>query len=95
MFFLPHTKIVEAKWIIDEQWEREHWGETSYYSKQEIRKMYEYKAIVDSAVHPDTGDFIPWICRISSYVPVSIPVLFGMILSPPTTVNIIFWQWFN
>jgi len=28
-------------------------------------------------------------------VPVSIPVLFGMILTPPTTTNIMFWQWFN
>jgi sideroflexin-5 len=51
--------------------------------------------VVASAIHPDTGDLIPRLFRISSYVPVSIPVLFGMILSAPTTRNIMFWQWFN
>eukprot|EP00347_Sterkiella_histriomuscorum_P001656 403371177 len=33
--------------------------------------------------------------RMCAFVPVNVPILFGMILSPPSTVNTIFWQWFN
>jgi len=30
-----------------------------------------------------------------SFVPVNIPILFGMLLSKPTMVNTVFWQVFN
>lgn len=30
-----------------------------------------------------------------AFLPVNIPILFGMLISAPTTTNIIFWQWFN
>lgn len=33
--------------------------------------------------------------RMCSFVPTNVPILFGMLLSRPTTINTIFWQWFN
>ena len=33
--------------------------------------------------------------RMCSFVPVNIPILFGMLLSSPTPLNTIFWQVFN
>jgi hypothetical protein len=33
--------------------------------------------------------------RMCAFVPVNVPILFGMLISPPTTFNTIFWQWFN
>jgi Sideroflexins len=33
--------------------------------------------------------------RMCAFVPINVPILFGMLLTPPTPVNIIFWQWFN
>jgi hypothetical protein len=50
---------------------------------------------VNSAVSRDTGEVIPHAMRMCAFVPVNIPILFGMLISPPTTFNTIFWQWFN
>jgi len=64
-------------------------------AEAEIKAMRNAQHIVESAVHPDTGDFIPRVFRLSSYAPTSIPTLFGFLLTKPTTFNIIFWQWAN
>jgi len=40
--------------------------------------------IVLSAVHPDTNLPLPWIMRISSFMPLNIPLNMGFILAPPT-----------
>jgi len=40
--------------------------------------------VVSSAVHPDTNKPLPWIMRISSFMPVNIPLNIGFILAPPT-----------
>ena len=57
--------------------------------------MRKAQHIVNSSVHPDTGEFIPRLMRMCGYAPMSIPTLFGFLLSKPTTFNIIFWQWAN
>lgn len=40
-------------------------------------------AEVESAIHPDTGEFIPLPFRMSMFMPVNLPVTGGMILSGP------------
>lgn len=52
------------------------------------------QSIVKSSVL-DNGEKIPRIMRMSSYVPINIPISFGMLISAPTIPNTIFWQWFN
>lgn len=47
------------------------------------------------AIHPDTGEFIPWVCRISSFVPTNLPIIYGMLVTAPTPFNTILWQWVN
>lgn len=95
MFFIPHWKIVEAKKMIDEQKAKEKKNEMTILTSEEIKEIRKAQNIVESAVHPDTGDFIPWVFWLSSYAPTSIPTLFGFLLTKPTTFNIIFWQWAN
>lgn len=68
---------------------------TKVYSEDEIKKLHRAKNIVSSAVHPETDEYIPRIMRMCAYAPMSIPTLFGFILSKPTTFNIVFWQWAN
>ena len=51
--------------------------------------------MVSTAIHPDTGEFIPWVCRLSSFLPCNIPIAFGFIIATPTPFNTIFWQWIN
>jgi len=33
--------------------------------------------------------------RMCAFVPMNIPILFGMLMAKPTVINTIFWQWFN
>ena len=50
---------------------------------------------MSTAIHPDTGKFIPWVMRLSSFLPVNLPISFGMIITAPTPFNTVFWQWMN
>lgn len=43
--------------------------------------------VVGSAVHPDTNQPLPWLMRISSFMPMNIPLNIGFILMPPTIFN--------
>ena len=51
--------------------------------------------MVSSAVSRDSGEEIPRMMRMCAFVPINVPILFGMLIMPPTTFNTIFWQWFN
>jgi len=52
-------------------------------------------SISNSAFLGDTEERIPRFMRMCAFVPLNVPILFGMLLSPPTTFNTVFWQWFN
>ena len=43
----------------------------------------------------DIGKMVPRPFRMCGFVPVNIPILCGMLLSPPTIFNTVFWQWAN
>ena len=43
--------------------------------------------IIGSAVHPDTNEPLPWLMRISSFMPMNVPLNVGFILMPPTIFN--------
>lgn len=61
----------------------------------EIRRINRAKEAVNLAIHPDTGELIPWAMRLPSYIILNIPISFGMIIAAPTPFNTIFWQWIN
>lgn len=48
-----------------------------------------------TAIHPDTGEFIPWPMRMSSFITVNLPISYGMIITAPTPLNTILWQGIN
>lgn len=52
-------------------------------------------AVYDAAVHPDTGEEIPWYFRMSSFVPVNVPIAAGMVLFGSNPAAQLFWQWAN
>ena len=56
--------------------------------------MWEAQALVQSAVHPDTGEIIPRPFRMAGYVPFNIPILVGLLV-PQGTAMTAFWQWAN
>ncbi|RUS13935.1 Tricarboxylate/iron carrier, partial [Endogone sp. FLAS-F59071] len=57
--------------------------------------LWKAKKIVDSTVHPDTGEpiFLPF--RMSCFVPTNMVVVAGMLMPNPSMKSIIFWQWAN
>ncbi|OQV14449.1 Sideroflexin-5 [Hypsibius exemplaris] len=59
------------------------------------KELWEAQKIVQSMVHPDTGDTIPMPFRMSGYVPFGSPIVAGLLLPNPTLGSIIFWQWLN
>jgi len=57
-------------------------------------ELWEAKRIVDSAVHPDTGETIPRPFRMSGYVPFNGPICVAMVASQ-STMSLLFWSWIN
>lgn len=53
------------------------------------------KAIVDASIHPDTGKCVPWLMRMSAFVPTNVPIIFGMLMTKSTPATTAFWQWLN
>ena len=64
-------------------------------SSEKIKELRIAKGVVESAIHPDTGEMIAWPMRVSSYLVLNMPILFGLLVSKPTPLNTIFWQWVN
>ena len=64
-------------------------------TKEQIAELRVAETVVSTAIHPDTGKFIPWTMRLSSFIPMNLPIAFGMIMTAPTPFNTILWQWVN
>ena len=46
-----------------------------------------------SSEHSDLKEIIPWHMRSSAFTPTNLPIMLGMILSPPSQKATFFWQW--
>ena len=64
-------------------------------TRSEIEELRKCQTVVRTAIHPDTKEFIPWVMRVSSFLPVNLPMAYGFIIPKPTPFNTIFWQWIN
>lgn len=59
-----------------------------------VDELYAAKKLKDSMVHPDTGDVIPAIGRMSAFVPANLLLTYGM-LNSSTPLTQVFWQFMN
>ena len=66
-----------------------------YCTQQEIKDMRKAQTVIRTAIHPDTGEFIPWPMRMSSFISVNLPISYIMIIAAPTPFNTILGQWAN
>lgn len=64
-------------------------------TEEQILKLKIARTVVRTAIHPDTGEFIPWPMRMSSFIIVNLPISYGMIITAPTPLNTILWQGIN
>ena len=62
---------------------------------QEFAEVEKADRITKAVYHPDTGEKVPMLFRMCTFVPVNMPIIFGMVCTPQTLINVIFWQWIN
>ena len=99
--FYSNARITEMRNLIEKQKQREeeNFKNTGKHelllSKDEIKEIRLAQTVVSTAIHPDTGEFIPWVCRLSSFLPCNLPIAFGFIIAKPTPFNTVFWQLIN
>ena len=56
-------------------------------SATERDNLIQADDVCGAAVHPDTNKPLPWLMRISSFMPMNVPLNVGFILLPPTLIN--------
>mgnify|MGYP000950048788 FL=1 len=60
-------------------------------TEKEAKQLRIAETVVSTAIHPDNGNLISWPMRLSSFVPINMPIAFGMIITAPTPFNTILW----
>jgi hypothetical protein len=64
-------------------------------SDQEFDEYMKADQIYKAVFHPDTKKKVPWPFRMCTFVPVNMPIVFGLVCSRQTLLNVIGWQWVN
>ena len=57
--------------------------------------LWNARILQSAVLHPDTKQPIPAAFRVCAFVPANIPICAGMLMTAPTTFNVLFWQWVN
>lgn len=70
-------------------------GKQVMLTTSEIARLRKLQTIVNASIHPDTNQPVPWVMRMCAFVPTNLPIIFGMLMSAPTPMNTMFWQWLN
>eukprot|EP00826_Nyctotherus_ovalis_P042661 TRINITY_DN441_c0_g1_i1.p1 TRINITY_DN441_c0_g1~~TRINITY_DN441_c0_g1_i1.p1 ORF type:complete len:287 (+),score=90.58 TRINITY_DN441_c0_g1_i1:418-1278(+) len=61
----------------------------------ELKDLLKAERIYNTIFHPDTKQKISYPFRMCAFMPTNLPIMFGMLCTPQTIVNVVFWQWIN
>ncbi|KAI9203505.1 Tricarboxylate/iron carrier [Polychytrium aggregatum] len=88
--FTTDAELERAKQIL-----RDYKAGILQLSDEEEEKLWRAKRLVDSTIHPDTGEKVVLPFRMAAFVPTNVLIVAGMLLPNPSIASIIFWQWVN
>jgi sideroflexin-5 len=94
LLFYTQAQVHQAQAFLQNHEEQQQHQQQQLQHKSLDRELWEARRIVDAAVHPDTGEFIPLPFRMSGYVPFNGPICVAMVAST-TTPSLLFWSWVN
>lgn len=66
-------------------------GEKLMLSDQQIQGIRKAMMATGASVNPNTQQMLPWAFRYSSFLLMSLPLSYGMVLASPSKLNTIFW----
>ncbi|KAL7419354.1 Sideroflexin FSF1 [Cryptotrichosporon argae] len=71
-------------------------GKDGYWVPLQDKERYDHaKQLVNSSIHPDTGEPVTLPFRMSAFVPTNLLICAGMLTPNPSLRTVIFWQWAN
>ncbi|EJU01850.1 mitochondrion protein [Dacryopinax primogenitus] len=62
---------------------------------EEREIFWKAQQLVQSSIHPDTGEPVLLPFRLSAFVPTNLIICAGMLMPNPSLRSVIFWQWAN
>ena len=91
LMLVSESEIVIAKETIERY---KHAASIGERVPETDREMWQAKRIVDSAIHPSTGELIPRFGRLAFFIPSNVPIALGMLTSKGVG-STVFWQFVN
>ena len=88
-------KMIEDQEAVEAEQEKKTGSRRVLIDQERAKELRIAQTVVSTAIHPDTQQMIPWGMRLSSFIPVNLPISFGMVCTAPTPFNTILWQWVN
>lgn len=77
LFKATDANLAKAKRIVQE-------AESAAVLPQDLSEIWKSKRLVESTIHPDTGEPILLPFRMSAFVPTNLPIVAGMLLPNPS-----------
>jgi len=86
--FVTPSGLENAKLLVESHKKGEKTGAT-------VEELWNAKYLTDSAYHPDTGEKMLLVGRMSAQVPMNMAITGSMMTFYKSTPQVVFWQWFN
>jgi len=89
------TLLATSETIKESQTILKKYKETGEIPDGDVERLWKAKQVVETSLHPDTGETIPRIFRVSAFVPANIVICAGMLSPGIGLTGQLFWQWVN